>query len=290
VKCVVGREHLPDWSRLWDDFTQEEIRERSQSSEQKTDRADENVALAAKNKKKGSSGRDLSKVRCYCCNQLGHLASHCPERKESEGPETTAITTMENFVSKFDREFSLVTLVSSVDSGGFRGDVRWIVDSGASSHMTRIWRVFLDFTKIGPDRWVVNEGGMVKAVRGVGNARFQLKFGELLELDGVLFVPGLRVNLLSVSALEDVGYCVLFKREHVFIYRQGVDPIELQLIGNRVNRLYMLRGQPLMYDLASNEGCEEASEIAVALRIQSCIPREENESLLSTGRRLSQGD
>ena len=32
VKCVVGREHLPDWSRLWDDFTQEEIREGSQSS------------------------------------------------------------------------------------------------------------------------------------------------------------------------------------------------------------------------------------------------------------------
>jgi hypothetical protein len=26
VKCVVGRENLPDWSRLWDDFTQEEIR------------------------------------------------------------------------------------------------------------------------------------------------------------------------------------------------------------------------------------------------------------------------
>jgi hypothetical protein len=25
VKCVVGRKHLPDWSRLWDDFTQEEI-------------------------------------------------------------------------------------------------------------------------------------------------------------------------------------------------------------------------------------------------------------------------
>jgi ribosomal protein S15P/S13E len=77
----VGREHLPDWSRLWDDFTQEEIRKRSQSGEQKTDRADENVALVAKSKKKGSSGRDLSKVRCYCSNQLGHLASHCPERR-----------------------------------------------------------------------------------------------------------------------------------------------------------------------------------------------------------------
>jgi hypothetical protein len=74
---------------------------------------------------------------------------------------------------------------------------------------------------------VVNEGGMAKVVRGVGNVRFQLKFGELLEIDRVLFVPGLRVNLLSVSALDDVGYFVLFKREHVFIYRQGVDPVEL---------------------------------------------------------------
>jgi hypothetical protein len=93
--------------------------------------------------------------------------------------------------------------------------------------------------------------------------------------------------LLSVSALEDVGYCTLFKREHVFIYREGVDPVELQLIGDRVDRLYMLRGQPSGYDSASDEEHEEAPETAVVPRIQSCIPREESESLLSTGRRLS---
>jgi hypothetical protein len=84
----------------------------------------------------------LSKVKCYCCKQLGHFASHCPKRrkkkKEPEGPETVATTTMEDFASKYDREFSLVTLVSSVGSGGFGGDIRWIVDSGASCHMTRI--------------------------------------------------------------------------------------------------------------------------------------------------------
>jgi hypothetical protein len=45
-----------------------------------------------------------------------------------------------------------------------------------------------------------------------------------------------------------------------------------------------------MYDSASDEEHEEASETVVAPRIQSCIPREESESLMSTGRRLSQVD
>jgi hypothetical protein len=49
-------------------------------------RVEEDVSLAAKGKgkKKGNYGRDLSKVRCYCCNQLGHLASQCPEKKKKK--------------------------------------------------------------------------------------------------------------------------------------------------------------------------------------------------------------
>ena len=94
---------------------------------------------------------------------------------------------------------------------------------------------------------------MARAVRGVGKLRFQLEYGGFLDLDGVLYVPGLRVNLLLVSTLEDVGYCTLFKRGHVFIYKEGVDPVEPQLIGDWVDRLYMLRGQPSGYDSALDE-------------------------------------
>ena len=45
-----------------------------------------------------------------------------------------------------------------------------------------------------------------------------------------------------------------------------------------------------MYDSASNQEREEASETTVVPRIQSCITREGSESLLSTSRRLSQVD
>ena len=54
-----------------------------------------------------------------------------------------------------------------------------------------------------------------------------------------------------------------------------------------MDRLYMLRGQPMMYDSTSDEEHEEASQTAVAPRYQYFIPREESESLLSTGRRIS---
>jgi hypothetical protein len=46
-----------------------------------------------------------------------------------------------------------------------------------------------------------------------------------------------------------------------------VDPVELQLISNRVDRLYMLRGKPSMYDSTSDEEREEAFETTVAPRI-----------------------
>jgi hypothetical protein len=106
---------------------------------------------------------------------LGHLASQCPERKkkkEHEGPDTAATTAMEDFSSKFDKDFSLVTLVSNVGSGGFGGDNRWIVDNGASCHMTRICRVFLIIVETSLDWLVDGEGGMARAVRGVGRVRF----------------------------------------------------------------------------------------------------------------------
>jgi hypothetical protein len=82
---------------------------------------------------------------------------------------------MEDFSSKFDIEFSLVTLVSNVSSVGFVRDNRWIVDSGASCHIIGIWCIFLSITEIGLGRLVESEGGTTQAVRGFGRIRFRLE-------------------------------------------------------------------------------------------------------------------
>ena len=60
----------------------------------------------------------------------------------------------------------------------------------------------------------------------------------------------MRVNLLSVSALEDAGYSTLFRRGHVYIfpdrddlghvyiYSKRAGLIDPQLIGDRFGELY----------------------------------------------------
>ena len=42
-----------------------------------------------------------------------------------------------------------------------------------------------------------------------------------LRVSDVLYVPGMKKNLISVSALEDKGYDVLFRRGRVLIYPMG---------------------------------------------------------------------
>ena len=82
--------------------------------------------------------------------------------------------------------------------------------SDASNHMTRMRTMFLSLSEIGSDcRWGCGSSTM-QVLKGVGCVRFQLESGGSLEVVDVLFVSELKVSLLSVSALEDEGYSMVF--------------------------------------------------------------------------------
>jgi hypothetical protein len=211
IKCMVGREKLPDWSRLWDDFTQEEIREGSQ--EKALDGVDgNNVSLVVKGNKK-----DMSKVKCFACHKNGHYDSQFPNKnKKKLKPEVLASTEVAEFAQRFEKEFSL--MAGSMGSGClvFEDIESWFVDYGASRHMTRLRSIFLDLIEINSD-YSVNRGASPQhTVKGVGRMRFQLDSGGLLEVGEVLYVPELRVNFISMSSLDESGFGVVFNNGHVF--------------------------------------------------------------------------
>jgi hypothetical protein len=108
-----------------------------------------------------------------------------------------------------------------------------MVDNGATSHMTGMLDSFMFISEIGPSH-VVNG---THQIRGVDSVKFLLDFGETLEVKGMLFVPGRRVNILSVLALEDVGYVITFERGYVHIHPIDEVPIRIVLIRERRGRV-----------------------------------------------------
>jgi hypothetical protein len=105
--------------------------------------------------------------------------------------------------------------------------------------------VFLSVSETGSDYHVKNGACTRHAVKGVGCVRFQLESGVSLEVDEVMYVPELKVNLLSISTLEDMGYEVMFIDGHVLIRAEGAALDAAARLGIRQGMMYRVLGQPV---------------------------------------------
>ena len=71
---------------------------------------------------------------------------------------------------------------------------------------------------------------------GKGTVQFQTENGKIIPLHDVLYVPGLGMNLIFVSVLQDRGYNVLFRGTNVLIkHKDWKSPVA---IGVRSGCLY----------------------------------------------------
>ncbi|GAB2281771.1 hypothetical protein Dimus_039493 [Dionaea muscipula] len=114
----------------------------------------------------------------------------------------------------------------------------WIIDSGASGHMTGSLGMLSDFSPNSsyPDVRVAN--GSYVSVRGMGH----VTLSPTLTLSSVLYLPSLPFNLLSVSALIRTHRCNVVFSGDVCVFQ---DPLTRTIIGRgrRVSGgLYVLEG------------------------------------------------
>jgi hypothetical protein len=241
VEGIVAREKLPDWERLCDDFVQEETWRGYVHGSSSTGHEEENVALATTSKKKfrkgpkggqkpkGEGKKDMSKVKCFACHKFGHYAEQCPNKKKKQ---TAASAEVEEFSTKFDKEFSFIACLSSrtttLDT--------WYIDSGASRHMTSVREHLTDLTQCGDVEVVLGDDREVK-VAGCGTVSFRRESFPPMTLTEVLYVLGLKKNLVSVSTIEEKGYEVLFRDGHVLLFPRGSSITSAKVIGTRHERL-----------------------------------------------------
>lgn len=162
----------------------------------------------------GKKSKDAPK--CYHCGKSGHLKRNCwslKKEKEQENKESKFENHKANVVTAESNSERLGLMTQVLAASVCINDV-WVIDSGATCHMTNdrsLLRDIQELTK--PIEVQLGDGKVVNATaRGTVFLYTILPGGKekLCHLNDVLFVPKLSYNLLSVTKVTGVGLNVSF--------------------------------------------------------------------------------
>ena len=142
---------------------------------------------------------------------------------------------------KYENDFPLVFCLST----SVVAKSAWYLDSGASCHMMEAQELFSRLMERDLGIHVELGDDAKYAVKGEGIVSFQLVLGGSFDAQDVLYVPGLKKNLLSILVMEDKGFVVTFQRGHVLICPEGASLDTEVRIGVREGNLYKLQGKPV---------------------------------------------
>jgi hypothetical protein len=101
----------------------------------------------------------------------------------------------------------------------------------------------------------------VVRVAGIGTIAFRRESLPPISFTDVLFIPGMKKNLISVSTLQDKGLEVTFRGTEVLIYPWGSSLDPGKVIGVRDEKLYKLLFQPLCALAASSDNDRQLCEL-----------------------------
>ena len=85
-----------------------------------------------------------------------------------------------------------------------------MIDSGASRHIIGFKEALTDMVERDTNLQIILGDNATYLVKGTGTVTLHLSQGQVLRLQDVLYVPNLKKNLVSVSAMEGKGFNVAF--------------------------------------------------------------------------------
>ncbi|CAI7890883.1 unnamed protein product [Closterium sp. NIES-53] len=170
---------------------------------------------------------------CHYCHQWGHPWFKCPRKPPNWTPPPHLLTAKGRAALSYAGISFAMT--SSAPTSTFDPDF-WYLDSGCDQHMTPNPSLLHSLTTTGVKSvTVANKESTPTA--GEGILTFLNPTGKPVSISGVLLVPNLGANLLSVGQLEEKDCIFSFESGTVQIRYQGL----LIARGERVGRLYRLK-------------------------------------------------
>ncbi|XP_072147529.1 uncharacterized protein [Setaria viridis] len=191
----------------------------------------------------GNAAQSGDDDNCKYCGKKGHWAKECRKKKRDEAaqahlaeddeptlmyiadatevrrpldPNFPSFTPPSSHVSIDAAPAAVGNHVELVEAKVFaalhgkedRDPKRWVLDTGATNHMTGVRSAFsdLDTGIVGTVRF--GDGSIVK-IEGRGTILFACKNGEHRALANTYFIPRLTANIISIGQLDEAGFKVL---------------------------------------------------------------------------------
>ncbi|KAJ0412135.1 hypothetical protein ATCC90586_004055 [Pythium insidiosum] len=184
----------------------------------------------------GGAAKKAFSGKCYECKQFGHKKDECPRLKGKDHGE---------FV------FSATSTAAVPDS-------TWLLDSGASSHMSGDKNDFVEYRDLVTTIDITVANGQRMVAVGVGSARLRVDDSKTIKLTNVLYVPHLDRKLLSISALTARGVTVQFENKCALLVVDGHEVVSIPKVG----KLFVWSVGRSRGEAASQATSEEALEVS----------------------------
>ncbi|CAI5462115.1 unnamed protein product [Closterium sp. Yama58-4] len=154
--------------------------------------------------RQSSSARDGA---CRFCKKTGHWWRECPVKPANWKPASSDDNRRAHVATWDNNDKEFVFVASGTTVGGV--DV-WVLDTGATQHMTACATLLNNVTTEAPVKRVMFGNRDTLDVTGQGDLRLMVDGGPLT-IKNVLVVPGLGANLLSISQFTRKGMFVNIK-------------------------------------------------------------------------------
>jgi hypothetical protein len=225
-----------------DDLTLVFVQQALVNEEQKRQAKQGEAAATESNHQKAlRADRVKFKGKCFKCQTEGHKASECREKKPPRPQQQHKRTHNARTAEDDDVGGESQLFVMTTGQVPSETSHTWILDSGASRHMTADKKLLKDYRKFDvPESVRLGDGRTVEAY-GSGQVKITVETapGKQLttEMSSVLYVPKLACNLFSVRAVTQKGLVVQFGHSCCWIKDSAGRVVGK---GKLINRMYQL--------------------------------------------------
>ncbi|KAE8710792.1 hypothetical protein F3Y22_tig00110319pilonHSYRG00355 [Hibiscus syriacus] len=195
-----------------------------------------------------SKSRSKKNLKCYNCGKKGHLKKDCWSLNKNSNPQGNTANTSE------DGDALCCEASTTVEGRKRYADI-WLIDSGATYHMTSRREWFHHYKPV--------SGGYVHScndhaleIVGVGTIKLKMYDGTIKFVRDVRHVKGLKKNLLSYRLLDNNASKIETRKGIMKVFRGALVVLKGEKIAAN---LYMLKGETLLEAEASVASCSSDS-------------------------------